>query len=189
MDKVTIVGVGALGSHLALFLRNHAQITVIDFDRVEQKNTMSQMHPKSTVRKNKAQSMVQTMNFLFGIKLKGVPHKVTEDNVAQLLDGDLLIDCMDNGEGRRVMQAYARVCGRPLLHGALARNGEFGRVIWDENFQIDYEDGTGGATCEDGDFLPFIAVVSSYLASAAQTYLKDGKRIGYQIYPTGATRV
>jgi len=184
---VTIVGVGALGSHLALLLRNEAHLTFIDFDRVEAKNVLAQFHGKPQTGKLKVASLNQTLQFLFGVAAIGLPHKLTKDNVQQLLKGGaLIVDCLDNFEARTLVQEYARANNRPCLHGALAPNGQYGRVVWDEDFTIDSEAGAGAATCENGDFLPFIALVSSYLAHSAQTFLKDGKKVGYEISPAGA---
>jgi len=189
MKKITIVGVGALGSHVALLLRNVADLHVIDFDRIEQKNVSSQFHGKTNVGKLKAPSFQQTMSFLFGTKIQATPHKLTKDNKLQLLAGsDLLLDCLDNGEARRIVQSFARSTGTPCLHGALAADGGFGRVIWDENFEID-EAATGGATCEDGAHLPFIAVVASLLAKAAQDFLLTEVKRGFQVHPGGVFSV
>lgn len=191
MKTVTIVGIGALGSHVVQFLRNsQATIRVIDFDRVEQKNTSSQFHSVTMVGKSKVQSLQQTMNFLYKAKLEGVGHKLTALNTEQLLGGsDLVIDCLDNGVARRLVQGFVRAKGIPCLHGALAADGGFGRVIWDEQFTID-DEGTGGAaTCEDGEHLPFIAVVSSLIAKSAQDFLRHGTKRGYQIHPTGVFAV
>ena len=45
MKTVVIVGVGALGSHVALLGRNWGvQLKLVDFDRIEQKNTQAQFH-------------------------------------------------------------------------------------------------------------------------------------------------
>lgn len=184
---ITIVGVGALGSHLALLLRNEAALKLIDFDRVESKNTLSQFHGKPQLGKHKVASLTQTLQFLFGTKAVGVPHKLTKDNVDQLLKGsDLVVDCLDNFEARTLVQTYVRANNIPCLHGALAPNGSYGRVVWDEQFTIDSEAGVGAATCENGEFLPFIVMVSAYLAQVTQAYLKHNKKTGYEISPAGA---
>lgn len=188
MKRVVIVGIGALGSHVALFLRNEATLTVIDFDRVEQKNTLSQLHGKPGVGRNKTQSLQQTMQFLFGLKLGAVPHKLTVDNVNQLLSGpDLIIDCLDNGASRLLVQNFARHTQTPCLHGALAADGAFARVVWDERFEIDSEVGVGAATCEGGEHLPFIGIASSLISRAAQEFLVKGKKIGFELHPGGVT--
>jgi molybdopterin/thiamine biosynthesis adenylyltransferase len=191
MKTITIVGVGALGSHVVLFLRNAgATIRVIDFDRVEQRNVASQFHGTKSVGKSKVQSLQQGMDFFFKTKLDGVPHKLSKDNQKQLLGGsDLVVDCLDNGEARRLVQGFVRAEKIPCLHGALAADGGFGRVIWDEKFEID-DEGTGaGATCEDGVHLPFIAVTSSLLAKAAQDFILHGTKRGFQVHAGGVISV
>ncbi len=191
MTLITIVGVGALGSHVAQFLRNaEAEIKVIDFDRIETKNTKSQFHSSPNVGKLKAPSLQQTLNFLFKTKIAVVSHKLVDSNVNQLLGGsNLVIDCLDNGTARRLVQKFARDQGIPCLHGALAADGAFGQVLWTEHFRIDDETGAGAATCEDGAHLPFIALVSSLLAQSAQTFLRSGKKLNFQVHPTGVISV
>lgn len=190
MSKIIVVGVGALGSHLVQFLRSEdVSITVIDFDRVEQKNVQSQFHSKPSVGKMKSNALKQSMKFLYGRGIDAKTSKLSKDNVEALLKGDLIIDCVDNGEARRLIQGYSRAHGIPCLHGALAPDGSFGRVIWDKDFVIDDEAGQGAATCENGEFLPFIAITSAYLARSAQIFLNEDKMIGFSISPAGAVRV
>lgn len=190
MRSVTIVGVGALGSHVVQLLRGvDASLRVIDFDRVEQKNVASQFHSKPSVGKSKVLGLQQTMQYLFGVKIGTIPHKLTSENDDQLLGAsDLIIDCLDNGMARRLVQGFVRRAKTPCLHGALAANGGFGRVVWDENFQIDDEGDTGAATCEDGAHLPFIAITSAFLARAAQEFLSTGRRFGFEVSPGGVIR-
>ncbi len=187
MKTVLIVGVGALGSHVVQFCRSlGVNLKIIDFDRVEQKNVLSQFHGKPSVGKSKVESMKGTMSFLFGAKLEVIPHKLTKDNDDQILAGvDLIVDCLDNGSARRLVQSFARRTHTPCIHGALAADGSFGRVIWDEAFVIDDEGVGGAATCEDGAHLPFIALTSAVLAKAIQAFLQEERKIGFHIYPTG----
>lgn len=183
---ITIVGVGALGSHVAMFLRNEGLLRLVDFDRVEQKNVLAQFHSKPNVGKLKSQALQQTMNFLWGVKPEVFNSKLTEGNTDVLLEkSDLVIDCLDNGHARRLVQGYVRSKLIPCLHGALAADGGFGRVIWDEGFVVDDEAGAGVATCEGGEHLPFIGVASTTLARAAQIFLKTGKKVGFSITPVG----
>lgn len=184
---ITIVGVGALGSHVAQFLR-HYELRVIDFDKVESKNTLSQFHIKASVGKSKALSLSQTFNMLFGIKVSSIVHKLVEDNAnVMLLNSELVIDCLDNAAGRKVIQNWARSRQVPCLHGALAANGQMGRIIWDEEFFIDGEV-EGAATCEDGQHLPFIAMTSAAIARSAQEFLTSGKKISFQTFPISGVK-
>lgn len=187
--RITIAGAGALGSHLALFIRNEADIRIIDDDRVERKNVLAQFHGNSSVGKNKAQAVQASMKFLFGIELEAIPHRITSDNVETLLTGtDLVIDCLDNAVSRQLIQDCVRRNGIPCVHGALAADGAFGQVIWDENFKIDVESNDGQATCEGGEHLPFIGIVSSCLARVVQEFINNDNRMGFQIHPGGVIR-
>lgn len=190
MSSVVVVGVGALGSHVVQLLRNAgASIRVIDFDRVEQRNVTSQFHGKPSVGKAKVVSLQQTMQFLFGVKIDAVPHKLVAGNARELLGkADLVVDCLDNGASRRLVQEVVRAAQIPCVHGALAADGSFGRVVWDEDFVIDDEHAAGTATCENGEHLPFIVITAAYLARAAQAFLKSGERCGYHVHPGGANR-
>jgi len=187
---IVVLGVGALGSHVVQLLRNcDATIRVVDFDRIERKNVASQFHSRTGVGKSKVQSLGQTMQFLFGTKVDAIPHKLVEDNIDKLLSGaDLVVECFDNGASRRLVQGYVREHSIPCLHGAVDADGSFGRAIWDESFVIDDEDGAGAATCEDGENLPFIGVVSGVVARTAQVFLTEGKKHGFSISPNGVIR-
>jgi molybdopterin-synthase adenylyltransferase len=184
--NIVIIGAGALGSHLVLFGRNwDARLTVVDFDRVERKNVMSQFHTNMGTGRNKTVALQQAMQGLFGLRLVTVPHALTGDNARELLaPAGLVVDCVDNRDARLVIQAAVRAAEVPCLHGALAADGAYARVMWDECFEVD-EGGEGEATCENGEHLPFIGVVASQMAAVVQRFLEDGRRDSLHIHPTG----
>lgn len=191
MSKVTIVGVGALGSHVALALRNvKPGLKIIDFDIIEQKNILAQVHTKMSLRQNKALALQKALSGLFGVQVEAIPHRLTKDNAQVLLgDSSLIIDCTDNIEARRVISLYVRSTNTPCLHGGLSADGTFARIMWDDMFEPDSEDQEGGATCEDGEHLPFFMMASSILATTAQIFLKTGKRRSFQVTPNGLTQL
>jgi hypothetical protein len=159
-------------------------------DRVEQKNVMSQFHGKPGVGRHKVDALKQTMDFLFKRQIVTVGNKLVAENIDALMKGaTLVVDCLDNGASRKLVQDYVRKHNLSCLHGALAPGGEFGRSIWDAQFVIDSEVGAGAATCEDGEFLPFIALTAAYMARSIQLFLKDGKKIGFSISPVGAVAI
>ena len=175
--RVVIVGAGALGSHLLMLTRNlDADFTIIDFDRVEQKNTLSQFHTKMGLNKNKAQAIVQSMKGLWGVKVDCKPHRLTELNVSQMLDGaTVVVDAVDNIEARNIISLHCKENGIPCLHGGLAPNGEFGVSMWNEKFKPDAEPEEGAATCEDGEHLLFIALVASVMGSSLKSFIESPK--------------
>jgi len=190
--KVVIVGAGALGSHVLLLARNwDCELTLVDFDKVEQKNTQAQMHTRMSLRRNKAQAMQQAMQGMWGLKVNAIPHRLTKDNFRQLLDGAfLVIDCTDNIEARLVLKA-AKVAlpSLEILHGALSAGGDFARVMWTEHFAPDAEGEQGQATCEDGENLHFHALAAAHMTREAQSFLAGGKKASWQITPISVLKI
>jgi molybdopterin/thiamine biosynthesis adenylyltransferase len=191
MKPIVIVGAGALGSHVVLCARNWAHpIQVVDFDRIEAKNTQAQFHTKMGLGRNKAQALQQAMQGMWGTKLIAIPHKLTLENVGTVLgDAALVLDCTDNIEARQIIQGFVRAKGIPCLHGALSADGSFGRIIWDELFRADPEGAPGQATCEDGETLPFFALAGAQMAVIAQLFLENGEKRSLQMTPTGMIRL
>ena len=208
---ITVVGVGALGSHFVQFARSipGAEFMLVDFDHVEAKNTLSQFHGKPGVGELKVEALKGTLQFLWGMRASVYPQKLDTANAEELLGhADLIVDALDNAEGRRVIQRWARerntraqlrARGQALpagfvpvevLHGALAPAAEgFGQVVWDERFTP--EDGAAGGvqvTCEAGEALPFIGVVASYMALSAQAWLERQQKLNWQIGATSGAR-
>lgn len=184
LPRVVIVGCGALGSHVALFLRNEGQLVLIDGDRVEAKNVLSQHHGKAHIGKNKGESLRGYLALAHGIVPAPVviPRMLTPQNVEALLgDAALVIDCTDNAMTRHLMR------GVNVIHAALAAGEEgYGQVTWDTaNYHADANDGAK-PTCRAGENLPMAALVAAYTAKAAQRFLHEGKRIGYAISSAGA---
>jgi len=146
--KIVVCGVGALGSTAVLFIRNlGAELRVVDFDRVESKNVAAQWFVKQSVGKNKAEAIrLQLANF-YGGKAEAMSVKLVAANAAQLLDGcDLAVDCFDNADSRLVLAEACRAKQLPLIHAALAADGTFGMIRWDERFTPDREDTPGQPT-------------------------------------------
>src|SRR3990172_5069913 len=128
---ITVVGVGALGSHVVQILRNEAELRVVDFDRVEARNLLSQFHGKPGGGKLKVEALKSLMQFVWGIKLVTFSHRLEASNLKELIhgDSDLVIDAVDNGATRRLIQKHVRDHGLPCLHGALAADGSLGGGI------------------------------------------------------------
>jgi molybdopterin/thiamine biosynthesis adenylyltransferase len=188
--NIVIIGVGALGSHTALFMRNTGKLTVVDMDRVESKNILSQFHTSMGKGQNKARAFQKALQGLFGIKVDTNTNRLTKDNVRAILwPAALVIDCTDNIEARLVIRDFVRVNNTPCLHGALSEDGTFARIVWDEDFVADAEGTPGQATCEDGVNLPFHGVAGAYIALVAQQFLTTGKKVSLQIMPNAVIRL
>ena len=183
--RIVFCGVGALGSSAVVLCRSlGAELRLVDFDRVESKNLSAQAFVKQSLGKNKAEALkIQLLNF-WTVKAEALPVRVVAENVAQVCAGaDLLVDCFDNRAGRDVLSAHARAAHLPLVHAALAADGSFGLVRWDERFTADREDAAGQATCEGGEHLPFVGLVAAVLAGVIRDFVRDGARRDAMITP------
>ncbi len=186
--KIVFCGGGALGSHTLFLARDlDHELAMIDFDRVETKNLASQWFVKQMVGKNKATALkMQLLNF-YDKKVQDFTVKLTSLNAEALLgSADLVVECFDNAESRRIVQDFARSRQKPCVHAGLAANGEFGVVRWDRHFAIDEEGAPGQATCEGRGFLPLILRVSSSLAASIQFFLADKREVNWNVSPRNA---
>ncbi|CAN5925055.1 hypothetical protein BH11MYX4_BH11MYX4_50550 [soil metagenome] len=188
--RVVFAGVGALGSNAVVLCRNLAvQLVLVDFDRVESKNCLSQAYVKPSVGKNKADALKLQLSNFWGVKAESFGVRLGEDNVATLCGAaDLVVDAFDNASSRRLLSAWARGASRTLVHAAVSADGTFGIVRWDERFTPDEEGTPGAATCEGGEHLPLIAVVAATLARAVQDFVTTGARRDAMISLSGVTR-
>lgn len=188
--RIVVCGVGALGSTAVQYLRNlEAELRLVDFDRVESKNLAAQWFVKQSLGKNKAEAIrLQLANF-YGTKSEAMGVRLGANNARQLLDGcALAVDCFDNADSRLVLSESARAANVPLVHAALAADGTFGMVRWDERFVPDREDVEGQATCEGGEHLPMIGLIGATVARAIQDFLKREERHDYLVSLSGVTR-
>jgi hypothetical protein len=176
--RLVFCGVGALGSTAVVLCRSlDVDLRLVDFDRVESKNLAAQAFVKQSLGKPKAEALkLQLFNF-WSKKVEALNVRVVADNVAAVCaEADLVVDCFDNRASREVLSAHCRAAGLPLLHAAMAGDGSFGMVRWDERFAPDTEDQAGQATCEGGEHLPFIGVLGATLARAIQDFVATGGR-------------
>ena len=178
MKRVVFCGVGALGSNAVVACRNlEVQLVLIDFDRVESKNCLSQAFVKPSVGKNKAEALKLQLSNFWGVKAEAFGVRIGEDNVETLCgSADLLVDAFDNAKSRRMLSTFARAAQKPLVHAAVSADGTFGLVRWDERFEPDEEGTPGAATCEGGEHLPLIALIGSTLARSVQDFVQKGEK-------------
>jgi len=191
MRQVTIVGAGALGSHLALFLRNvDCRLMLIDHDRVLAKNVKAQFHTKMGIGRFKVEALRAAFQGMFHLKVDVRPLKLIEGNVEVLLDSaDLVIDCTDNIQAREIIQRHCLSAPLPCLHCCLSGDGDFARLVWTEEFDADAEPELGQETCEDGEGLPFYVQAAALAAQVTQLYLNKYVKQCWQATPFSVIRL
>jgi len=188
--RVAFCGVGATGSTTVFLCRNlDATLRLIDFDRVESKNLKAQWYVKQSVGKNKADALRLQLGNFYGVKAEAFGVRMISQNARQLLEGcDLAVDCFDNYTSRELLATHTQALEIPLVHSALAGDGSFGLIRWEERFSPDREDAAGQATCDTGDYLPLIGLVCATLARAIQDFVISGTCHDYMVGLGGVTR-
>lgn len=184
---ILFCGAGALGSTAVTLCRTlPAKLSIVDFDRVESKNLLSQAYTRQAVGKNKAEALKLQLRTFYGVDATAFPVRLTDDNVATVAAGaDLLVDCFDNAASRLVVRSFAASAGVPSVHAGLAADGTFGLVRWGERFVPDDADEPGQATCVDGEHLPFVGLVAARLATVVAQFVRTGERADALVTASG----
>src|SRR6476469_2777536 len=103
--RIALCGAGALGSHLAehLLRQGVRQLTVIDFDRVEQHNLGTQSYEEGDIGSFKVGALRAHCYRATGVEIAVVSQPLTERNAAKLLrTADLVLDTFDTSASRRL---------------------------------------------------------------------------------------
>ncbi|MBD2676380.1 MULTISPECIES: ThiF family adenylyltransferase [Nostoc] len=137
---VTICGAGALGANIAENLARSGfdKLTVIDRDRIEERNLSTQPYYRSDVGAFKAKILANNLYRAIGTKVDAKTKELTSANVNQLLqDSQLIIDVFDNSVARQIIKDYADKFSIPCLHVGLA--SDYAEVIWNDVYRVPSE--------------------------------------------------
>ena len=100
-SKITLVGLGALGSPVTYYLvaAGIGNLKVIDYDTVELSNLHRQiLHFTKDINRKKTESALEKLNFLNpDCKIEVIPDKITPENAKDILqNSDFVIEGSDN---------------------------------------------------------------------------------------------
>ncbi len=125
-SRVLIVGLGGLGSPVALYLAaaGVGELHLADFDSVDLTNLQRQiLHDSTQVGASKVDSALARLSAI-NPQIRLVPHRsaLDEDSLAAAVAGvDLVLDCTDNFTTREAVNAACVAAGKPLVSGAAIR--------------------------------------------------------------------
>jgi adenylyltransferase/sulfurtransferase len=124
--RVLIVGLGGLGSPVAMYLAaaGIGHLILADFDRVDLSNLQRQIaHTMARIGQTKVQSAAQTLNELNPeTKVTCVTDVLAEETlIAQIGNVDVVVDCCDNFATRFAVNAACVAAKIPLVSGAAIR--------------------------------------------------------------------
>jgi len=125
-SKVLIIGLGGLGSPVALYLAaaGVGTLGICDFDQVELSNLQRQIiHTSETIGLSKVDSAEQGIKQINpDIKVVKYPNKLNDKELAQIFKPyDLIVDCSDNFKTRFAINQGCFDNKIPLVSGAVIR--------------------------------------------------------------------
>jgi adenylyltransferase/sulfurtransferase len=125
-SKALIVGLGGLGSPVALYLAaaGVGELHLADFDTVDLTNLQRQViHDSASVGMSKVDSAMQRLQAI-NPQVRLVAHRqaLDEDSLADAVAAvDLVLDCSDNFSTREAVNAACVAAAKPLVSGAAIR--------------------------------------------------------------------
>lgn len=177
--RVLIVGLGGLGSPVALYLASAGvgELILADFDRVELSNLQRQIaHETAAIGQLKTASAAQRLKAINpAVAIQHINQRLTEENLAAAVQSaDLVCDCSDNFALRFALNAACMVAGKPLVSGAAIRlEGQV--TVFDPRLAespcyrcLYHEDGEDALRCsETGVLAPLVGMIGSLQAVEA----------------------
>lgn len=192
MKKILILGAGALGSNIAAHLvadfRDKIELTVLDFDKVEERNVQAgtQFFMPDQIGQNKVDALQYNIYKWFGKEIQTWNKKFGESfsttaNLAETLSLSnyyLIIDCFDNYNARGHIQAdWFDFDPKTfsLLHCGFSPKMTF-EISWAENYEVPEDSLKPVDICEMQGAASFIKMVTGLASSTIGDYLITGRK-------------
>jgi len=174
--RVLVVGLGGLGSPVAMYLAaaGVGTLLVADFDAVDLSNLQRQiLHSSERIGMTKVDSAVKGLNAINPeIRIEGYKGSINEDTLPGLLNGlDAVVDGCDNFATRFAVNEACFKAGVPLVSGAAIRNegqvAVFSGKPGGPCYQCLYpRDGSVDETCSaNGVLAPVVGIIGSIQAT------------------------
>ena len=173
--RVLIIGLGGLGSPVAMYLAaaGVGHLVLADFDAVDLTNLQRQIaHTSARIGVNKSVSAAQALRELNPeVQIDCIEQVLDADNLAeQVKQADVVVDCTDNFSTRFAINAACVAAKVPLVSGAAIRlEGQV--AVFDarnENnpcYRCLYEEDSDDLTCAaNGVLAPLVGIIGSMQA-------------------------
>lgn len=192
MKKVLILGAGALGSNIATHLsadfRDTIELTVLDFDKVEERNVQAgtQFYMPDQIGQFKVDALQYNIYRWYGKEINAWNKKVViaRDGIhddqftpALLETYGLVIDCLDNEEARRAAHNVAldTKFKTPVLHCGFSPKMTF-EISWAENYEVPEDSLKPVDICEMQGAASFIKMVTGLASTTIGEFLTNGRK-------------
>jgi molybdopterin-synthase adenylyltransferase len=178
--RLTLCGVGALGSNLAdtLVRQGCRRLRVIDRDRVEQHNVGTQTYGEADVGAWKADVLRNQLFRAAGVELEVCKQELSERNADKLLKGsELVVDLFDNSASRALVKEWSQKAGIACLHAGLFEN--YGEVVWNPAYRVPAD--VAGDVCDYPLARNLILLTVAVAAESLVRFLATGEQQSWSI--------
>ncbi|GAI60726.1 unnamed protein product [marine sediment metagenome] len=136
--EIVVCGAGAIGSNLVenLVRQGFGSLTVVDKDRIEDRNINTQVWTKKEIGALKANALKFKMFDIVGIEIISLPKELGPKARRRGLfrSRELIIDAFDNSKSRRLVKELCLEAHAPCLH--ISFSSGYGEIIWDEDYRV-----------------------------------------------------
>ena len=178
-----IVGTGAIGSWLAYNLASDtmADLTILDFDKVEKRNIQAktQFYLEQQIGKRKVDALQYNIYTWAGKTIKVINSRIEVKGIPELLKLvfkiDLIADCFDNYQSRKLITTIAKQQNIPCVHIGFSPLMTFA-IEWNEtyippNIQVTWD------ICQAEGAASFIRMVAGHASIIVQEFMKTNRKI------------
>ncbi|MGM0432635.1 MAG: HesA/MoeB/ThiF family protein, partial [Spirochaetota bacterium] len=178
-SKVVVAGAGGLGGYVLEMLSRAGvgHLVVIDGDKFTSSNLNRQLlATEHTIGKNKALIAKDRIGEINSdLEVTAIPERFTQLTAGHVISGaDVVVDCLDSVESRRILKQHSSEQNIPFIHGAVdSWQGQVTTILpGDKTFELLYpHDLETLAVQGNGPFLP--AMIASVQAAECIKLLCD----------------
>lgn len=175
--KIIIIGAGGLGCIVSeLLARMNIRFTIVDDDIVDDTNLERQiLFNKNDLLKKKVNVIKEKLKE-FSI-INAIDKRLNEKNVKEIVENpDLVIDCTDNIETRKIMNKYCVKNNIPWIYsGAVGEIGTIYLIKDNACFECINQNKDGETSCEIGVMNSIVTIIGAWTVNIALQYLIEGK--------------
>lgn len=134
---VLICGGGAIGSNLAVTLARigFEKLSVIDRDRVEERNMGTQVFSLDDVGGLKAEILRNLIYRDVSLEINAISQELNDKNIKKLIKTpNLVVDAFDNSVARGLVTQHCLENKIPCLH--MGVNDQYAEVRWNEHYKV-----------------------------------------------------
>ncbi len=178
--NILICGAGAIGSNLVRNLvpdlKGEHEITILDMDKVEERNVTpgTQFYSPDQIGLSKVEALQFNIYKWYEREIQIINENVKKVN---LVNYDLIVDCFDNHEARNFLQeAWTDTLahGCELLHVGFSDQFTFS-VEWAEGYKVPTDITSGMDICEMPGAAAFVAHVGALASLVVEQFVNEGE--------------